>query len=793
MNPLKKTARFLAAILLAAPLLALAAAYAWLARSLPVLDGERTVVNLASPVTVGQDRFGIPAVSAGSRFDAARAIGYLTARDRLFQMDLMRRKTAGRLAEIFGEKALPSDRRARILGYGRTAGKILAALPEPHRRCLKAYSEGVNSYLRQASALPFEFDVLGYRPEAWRSEDSLLVILGMFENLTAHAENSERMVTVMAQTLPPEVVKFLTPGDDAYTQALRPSGSDPGPAPPMPIAAMSRLLAQGKTDARRLVSADLPETLAGSNAWAVAGRKTADGRAILANDMHLGLGVPNIWYRIEVHYPGVDAAGVILPGTPFIVAGGNRHVAWGMTNLSGDFLDLAQLELNPANPRQYRLGKGWQTFGERPETIRVKGGASVAITVRDTVWGPVSAEPLLGRPVAVRWAALDDRAVNLNIADLEQAATLARALEIARGAGGPQLNVILADENGHVAWTLTGKIPNRFGNDGLVSRSWAGGAVGWQGYIAPEKLPVIVDPPQGYVISANDRRFGGAKPFVIGHEFANGFRAYRINQWLAHESLSSELSLFGLQQDTDTEFYRYYQQLALQALTAEMLAKKPELKAVRDYLLHWNGRADTASLGLPVLVEFRRRLIDSVFTPFLTACARADNSFVYSWSYIDTPLQRILTEQPLSLLPDSEYRNWQEFIGAKVADAAAAVKGRHAGTDWPDLTWSLENQIRHVHPFSRVAPLLAELLDRARLPVAGCGGYCVRVAGPSFGASERLVVSPNHFEDAILHMPGGQSGHPLSPFYNDQQPFWLAGIPLPLTSGKAEHTLTLKP
>jgi penicillin amidase len=791
MNRYQKIALFPLLIITGALLIALALGYIGLARSLPVLDGEQTVVNLSKPAEVVQDRFGIPSVNANTRLDAARIIGYLTARDRLFQMDLMRRKTGGRLAEIFGEIALPSDSRARILGYARIARQIVLKLSDSERRYLKAYAVGVNSYLQQARALPFEFALLRYRPEAWTMQDSLLVVLGMFDTLTGHAEDSERMLTIMAETLPAEVVRFLTPDIDPYTDALLHNTPSARPEQPVPTAAMSQLLAGQEKSSRHLAAADSLETLAGSNAWAVAGSKTSDGRAILANDMHLSLSVPNIWYRVEVHYPKVDAAGVLLPGTPFIVAGSNRHIAWGMTNLSGDFIDLVQLELNPSNPKQYRLGANWQDFGERQEKIAIKGGIVKTITVRETVWGPVSDELLLGRPVAVHWVALDADAVDLKIADLERTTSLTAAVNLAKQAGGPQLNVVLADDQGQIAWTITGKIPRRFGNDGLISRSWANNKIGWQGYVEPAKLPDVIDPPEGYVVSANDRRLGYDAPLHIGHQFANGFRAYRISQRLQQESRSSEGSLFNLQQDTETDFYRYYQQLALQVLTAGVIAQQPELADVRNYLLSWNGRADTTSLGLPVLIEFRRQLIDAIFTPFLSPCLQADKNFVYAWTYVDTPLQKILNEQPAALLPASEDRNWQQFIVSRLAFAAKAVKDRHAETAWADLTWGRENKIGHAHPFSRAMPFLSMLLDRPPMPVAGCGGYCVRVAGAHFGASERLVVSPNHLEDGILHMPGGQSGHPLSPFYDDQQAYWLKGLPLPLLAGKAEHKLKL--
>ncbi|WGS87257.1 penicillin acylase family protein [Methylomonas sp. UP202] len=766
--------------------------YWWLARSLPDLDGERRLPGLVAPASIVTDRHGIPLISADSRVDAARVLGYLTARDRLFQMDLMRRKNAGLLAEIFGGMALPSDIQARTYGFSDLAWRVLTKLPQAHRDYLEAYADGVNSYLAQNPVLPFEFDVLSYRPEPWKPEHSLLIVLGMFENLTAWVESGERMLSVMAQTLPVDVVEFLTPDSDRYTDSLMRHALSLRPPKPVPVAALQTLLARRAAATGSLAAAPAL-TLAGSNAWAVAGAKTVDGRAILANDMHLGISVPNIWYRVELDYPKVRAAGLNLPGTPILVVGSNRHVAWGMTNLAGDFLDLVRLEINPDDADQYRVGAEWRAFGERRETISVKGGESKIVTVRETIWGPVARQDLLGRSVAIHWSALDADAVNLEIMALEQSETLSQALDIANRGGGPQLNVLLADDAGHIAWTVTGKIPRRFGGDGAVSRSWADAQTGWRGYLAPGEMPRVIDPPEGYLLSANERRFAADFPVPVGHQFAPGFRAYRINQRLAQMTQPSEWTLFNLQQDTDTEFYAYYQQLALQLLTPEVLAQRPALSGLRDYLLSWNGRADTGSLGLPVLIEFRKQLIDTVFTPFLSACKQADPSFVYAWSYVDTPLQALLNARPAVLLPDPGARSWEAFLLARLEASAAAVASRFPGLPLMELTWGRQNVVGHAHPFSKAVSALADLLDMPRQPLAGCGGYCVRVTGPDFGASERLIVSPNHFQEAILHMPGGQSGHPLSPYYRDQQPYWLAGLPLALTVGRPEHTLLFNP
>ncbi|MFA6051770.1 MAG: penicillin acylase family protein [Methylobacter sp.] len=774
--------------------IAIGGGFWFLHKSMPQLDGTAKLDGLAAEVRVHTDMHGMPVINAANRVDAVRALGYVTARDRLFQMDLMRRKSAGRLAEIFGDAALGNDIKARTYGFYREAKAILAKLPPVHQHYLQSYADGVNSYMAESGKLPFEFKVLGYQPEPWTSEDSLLVVLGMCENLSASEERGERMLSVMEKTLPDAAMRFLTPDTDSYTEQLVKQAGSWRPAQAIPVEALATALnhqLMEKASLAQLVQQS--DLVAGSNAWAVSGKKTWDGRAILANDMHLGISVPNIWYRIELNYGDMHAAGLTLPGTPLLIVGSNRHIAWGATNLSGDFLDLVRLDINPANPDQYRVGGQWQRFDEYPETIVIKGGEAKQVVVKQTRWGPVASQPLLDQPVAIHWVALDADAVNLNLFDMEQGETLEQAVKIVNGSGGPQLNILLADDKGRIAWTLMGRIPKRFGNDGLTSRSWADGSVGWNGYVEPENLPRVIDPPEGILASANDRRLGKNYPHVIGHQFVNGYRAYRITQQLTQMPKIGEWAMFNLQLDTESRFYDFYQQLALNSLTNEVIARQPDLAEVRDYLLAWEGRADVGSLGFALLVEFRKQLIESVFAPFLSASRQADKSFNYAWTYIDTPLQALLKEKPPHILPDAaHYRNWDDFILGQLKYSVQQVQARHPGVALMELNWGVQNKVKQSHPFSKALPVLSDFLDMPDEALPGCA-FCVRAAGPGFGASERLVVAPGHFEDAILHIPGGQSGQPLSPYYRDQQSYWLKGLPLPLAAGKPEHTLLLQP
>lgn len=756
--------------------------------SLPILDGRSEVNSLQEPVVVTRDVYGIPTIAAGSRTDAIRALGYITAQDRLFQMDCLRRSAAGRLAEIFGEAARDNDVRRRTFGLNSTARAIAARLPVDQREVLDAYAEGVNDYLLHKSTLPFEFLLLGYEPDPWKAEDSLLILLEMFHVLSG-TDEEERMKTVMTETLPSEVVAFLVPETDPYTDALlgRPARSSSA-IPVQGLAPLRKSLAQ--MEARKMSLVRFGKSGLGSNAWAVRGVKTADGRSILANDMHLDLTVPNIWYRTQLRYEEVDLTGVAVPGIPIVVAGTNGLVAWGVTNVEGDFLDLVRLEINPANTNEYRTPKGWTRFTTRREVIKVKDVQDFVAEVRETIWGPVSQDDLLSGPVAIRWTAIDPDAVDLGQLAMDRVRSVDEAITVMTRAGGPANNVILADRAGHIAWTYTGKIPLRRGFDGSISLSWADGRMGWSGYVSPGAIPRIIDPPSGFLVSANHRMLAPTSPYVVGHSFANGYRAFRISQRLGAMENIHENDLFELQLDSTTQLYEFYRRLALEALTEAVVQGKTSLVNARQALQGWNGKADAESRGFALVIRFRQMLSRSVFVPFLSSCQERDARFSYDGD-LDTPLRQLLTTQIPELNPDPEhYSTWSAFLLNAVEQTVREVEAEYGAVSLTEMMWGHLNRVRIEHPLSGVLPGLGYLLNMPNEPASGCG-QCVRVMEDGLGASQRLVVSPGHQDEGIQHMPGGQSGHPFSPHYRDQHPYWSHGIALPFLAGTPVHTLTL--
>lgn len=785
--------RSLLSFLLVVVVVTASALYITLYLSLGDKETEGIVDGLTENVWIATDQFGIPTITTVSRLDGFRALGYVTARDRLFQMDLLRRRSAGRLSEIFGDSMVAVDMEQRILGFESVAQETAQRLPVAQREVLEAYAEGINSAMDGMPVAPFEFLVLGYRPERWRIEDSLLIVLSMFQD-QSNSENEERMLSVMEQALPAEVYQFLTPMTEPYSQAVLGeefSADDYR----VPVESLVTLLKQASLLEKQTMIAQPHRMRAASNAWAVAGAKTQDGRAILANDMHTSISVPNIWYRCRLKFGENDIAGASLPGTPLIVAGASRHLAWGMTALVADVLDLVKIQVNPEDHNEYRAFDGWKPFGVRKERIQIKGGTTHELDVKTTIWGPVARKLLIDQPVAIRWTALDADAVNVGLLDIYAAKTLEEGVAIINNTGGPPLNVILADDTGRIAWTTMGRLPLRRGFDGISSRFWSDGSAEWMGYLAPEQLPRIVDPSEGFVVNANNRGVDRNYPFTVGHAFTNGYRAYRITERLQVMDLINEEEMFRLQFDTKAGVYGYYRDIALGVLNSDLLTKRPELQEMRHYLEQWDGYANDESQGLAMLIQFRMALAQALLDPILHACRMLDKKFEYGWVHLDIPLQALLREKNLELLSDQEsmrYSDWDAFLLTVLEQTAQKLMIKHSVKSLTALTWGKVNIANYVHPLSHGIPTMKFLLNLPRDSLPGCD-FCIRVNDESFGATERLVISPGHWEDGILHIPGGQSGHPLSKHYSDQHRYWVNGQPIRFASEAYQRALKLTP
>ncbi|MFO7915303.1 MAG: penicillin acylase family protein, partial [Candidatus Krumholzibacteriales bacterium] len=479
--------------------------------SLPRLAGERRVEGLISEVTVTRDSLGVVDIQAENRLDAAFALGYLHAQDRFFQMDLQRRNAAGELAELLGPALLSTDRAYRIHRFRKISQKLIEGLSRERRKLLDAYTAGVNSGMDDLKVRPFEYLILRRKPEPWLAEDTILTIYTMFLDLSLFTYRFEYSCSLADELLPAPLADYLLTRAARWDAPLRDGPPYPSPVPDSTMVDLRKWETAECSTGKSIFtkSSGTP----GSNNWAVAGKLTSHGGALLANDMHLSHGIPNIWYRARISWNDDDSGrsltGVTLPGIPTLITGSNGDIAWGFTNSYVDAADLVRLEVNRSDSTLYRTPDGWEKFRTIREVIEAGGGEADTLLIRQTRWGPVRLEDAAGNPMALRWTAHDTAAVNMNLLELETARNVDEAVAAASRAGIPPQNFVCADRAGDIAWTIAGRIPNRFGWDGRLPVSWADGSCGWNGYLSPEQQPAIVRPPGGLLWTANNRVAGG--------------------------------------------------------------------------------------------------------------------------------------------------------------------------------------------------------------------------------------------------------------------------------------------
>ncbi len=755
--------------------------------SLPQLEGEAVVAGLAADVTIDRDDLGVPTIRGESRVDVARALGFIHAQERFFQMDLLRRKGAGELSELFGAATLEADRAARLHGFRAVAQQVVESLPQEHRRILQAYTAGVNAGLAALDRPPFEYILLRLEPELWLEEESFLVVYAMYFELNDETGSRESANGLLADLIDPELAAFLVPGGTSWDAAL-----DGGTMEVLPLP--GTITADGPASSAEVAAGQELASVVGSNNWAVAGSRTADARAILANDMHLGLSLPNTWYRASMEWPAREGlrriTGVTLPGSPALIAGSNSRVAWGFTNSYGDWSDLVILEMDG---EKYLTPDGPRDFEIREETIEVREGEPAVFENRWTIWGPVVDEDHLGRPRALRWIAHSTEGANMGLFEVEEASTLEEAMAAANRSAIPPQNFVCADTTGRIGWTIIGAIPNRQGFSGKVPTSWADGARSWDGWLEPDAYPRIIDPEDGILWTANNRQVSGEFLEILGDGgFDLGARAQQIRDDLLALTAADEEDMLGVQLDDRALFFKRWHDLALATLTDEAVAGHPSRQAVRDLLEDsWTGHASTDSQAYRLARAFRIETFELVYGRILASLSEADERFsIYRFVQWEDSLWRMVTERPATLLwPDDA--SWKEVL-LTAMDNANEYFSTEIGPD-PELwTWGDRNTVVIQHPISLAVPQLAGWLDMAPVELPG-DSMMPRVQSPRFGASERFAVSPGREEDGYFHMPGGQSGHPLSPFYRAGHEAWINGEPTPFLPGETMTTLTLVP
>lgn len=760
-------------------------AYLVLYLSQPQYEGELEYTGLSSAITIERDALGTASIKAANRNDLAFALGWIHAQERFFQMDMLRRNSAGELSEIVGEVTLEKDKEVRRHRFRARAQQILNRLNKKERSILQSYARGVNEGYQALTIPPFEYWLLNAQPEPWQEEDSILVVYSMYLQLQPSTVEREKVLQLGHQSLSNDLYRFLVPDGTSFDSAIDFSRLE---LPPMPEKVVLPDLNQPIE--REPDPVDI-EQAPGSNNFAIGRSRTAEAKAIVASDMHLGHGVPNIWFKAILEYSQhsetIEMAGVTLPGTPLLIAGTNQKIAWSFTNSYGDYYDAIPVKLHPENPSIYSWNDAWYEFNYFKETVSVKSGETQSITVKETIFGPVL-EETEDTAWSYLWVAHSPRAINLELLKLETAHSIREALDIANRVAIPAQNFVAGDHNGRIGWTIIGAMPRRIETDNpLTTLSHTEGKINW---LSPDEYPRVLDPESDVLWTANGRILGHEGLKAIGNGgYALGVRGKLIRDKLVKLKKATEQDLLAIQLDTDAELYLRWKEHLLTVLDQSALTSEQH-KEFKQLVQDWNGKATVDQAGFTLIRAYRFKLRELLLDPLTTLMhPDAKYSFAYYSKQYEYPLWQIVLNQPQGFLPQ-DYQDYSSLF----LDAVDAVIEQYTAGNEPlaDQVWGKYNTINIQHPLSRAVPLLSWLLDRPKIPLPG-EAHSPRVQGKTFGASQRMVISPGEKDKAIFHMPGGQSGHPLSPFYDEGFSDWVNGRPTPLWAQEAEYQLTLKP
>jgi len=794
--------------LLLIALVAVTAGVLWLhsaaKAALPVLDGDvRLAVSntsgISAPVTVRRDQHGVPHIDAASQDDLFLAQGYVTAQDRLWQMDAFRRNASGELAEILGASMTKHDMAQRVFQYRGTAQRIYDHLTADERARYDAYARGVNLFIAQnQGSLPPEFRLLHYGPKPWTGVDSISVGMLMVDMLDSRWNVKLARERISAKLHSPKLESDLYPvgswRDHPPTGVLL-DLSQPHPVPPSTIDEDDDRSETGvapNEDLRRLREllgwSACEDCSAGSNNWVIAGKHTASGKPLLSNDMHLGLNEPNIWYIADLRAPGFHAAGVTLPGFPFVVAGHNEHVAWGFTALYGDTQDLYVEKLDGKGNYQDPDGS-WMPLGVDHEVIHVRGSKDVALDVQSTSHGPLL-NPIFKtetRPIALKWTLYD---ASLNSIPLYAMNTASNWTEFSTALGQwcwPTQNIVYSDDQGHIAYHAIGKIPLR--PAGLQGVPIQNGSHEWQGYIPFESLPSSVDPPSGFLATANSRVTTDAAPFPLTLDWAEPYRAERIYKLLqGREQLRPE-DMLAVQTDVYSELDQEMGHRFAYAIDHAAGQNDDRLRNAADLMRSWDGRLTEDSAAASLVAQTRRAIWPLILEPKL-----GNDAADYTWPESAFAEEEIVMHgSPEWLAPG--YKDWDSLLTDAVR---RALKDGNAPADLSKWGYGSWHVIEIDHPLSQFLPIVGRLANTGPLALSG-DTTTVKQVSRSFAPSQRFTMDWSNIDGSTENIVLGESGNPFSAYYRDQWKDYYGGttFALPFTpaavSAQTVHTLRLLP
>ena len=781
--------------------------------SLPTLDGTIKLPGLSAPVMVRRDDHGVPHIEAASQDDMLFAQGYVTAQDRLWQMDMLRRNAAGELAEILGPSLVEHDKAERVFQFRNVAQRVYSSLPDADRHRYEQYAAGVNLFLQQSQGhYPSEFRFLHYRPRAWSGVDSILIGLNMVQSLDNHfgAKLSREHVTALLNN--PKLAADLYPTGSWRDQPPTAAVSDmtqPHPAPPaddddddqtqtqLNPAGLLRVHAFEDTHAINRINplAGMPGCMGcvpGSNNWVISGKHTASGKPLLSNDMHLGLTVPNIWYMADLKAPGFHTAGVTLPGMPLVIAGHNDHVAWGFTALYGDVQDLYVEKLDGKG--NYAGLKGeWLPLAHARETIHVRFGKDVNLDVQLTAHGPLL-NPIFkkeSRPIAIRWTLYDPAIAAIPLYEINTAADWQHFSNALAAWCWPTQNVVYADDGGHIAYHAVGKVPLR--PAGLMGVPITDAEHEWQGYIPFDDLPFSVDPPSGLLATSNARVTPNDTKFPLTLEWPDPYRAERVYMDLrGRDNLKREDMLA-----VETDIYSGVdQELAHRFAYAidHTAGVDARLKQAADLLRSWDGRVSVDAAAASIVYRTRQ-----AFWPLILEPKLGHDADQYDWAESNFAEEEIIMHGSASTTPSpwlaANYKDWDALLTEAVRRGLALGKAPADLSHWNYGSWHV---VDLEHPIYQLMPVIKGWSGTGEQPLSG-DTTTIKQVGRAFGPSQRFTMDWSAPDDSTENIVLGESGDPLSPWFRDQWAAWYGGTTFPLpfsvtaVVGQTTHTLQLVP
>jgi penicillin amidase len=719
-------------------LLGLAAIY-WIAyRPLPQTTGE-IQAPVSGPASIQRDALGVPHIAAATWEDAVFLQGFVTAQDRLWQMDVLRRLAAGELSEVLGKVTLELDRDALHLRMRRRAEEYALGLPPADRAVYEAYARGVNYFIEtHRGRLPVEFTLLRYSPRPWTVADGVLCGLQMYRNLTTTWREELQKMKMRAAGDPAKV-------DSLFTTRI---GTEYQP---------------------------------GSNAWAISGRHTASGKPILANDPHLEFSIPSTWHQVHLQAPGLNVIGVSLPGVPCVIIGHNQRIAWGVTNLGFDVEDLYAEKLDPQTGRYLFRGQ-WEQARRESQPIPMKGQAPVQFEQWVTGHGPVILSEG-GQSYALRWAAAEPGAYQFPFLDINRAREWREFRAALSRFPGPGQNFVYADVDGNIGYQATGKLPIRANYSGDTPADGSSGDSEWQGFIPFDQLPSFYNPSRGWIITANQNPFPENYPYRVDGDFAPPYRSLEIRSLLTRRDGWKPAEMLDVEKDVYSAFAH---SLARAVVTAFDQARpaRPDLQNAIALLRSWNGQMEKQTPA-PLLItlvyrELRKMVVNAAWP--------GQDADLYSMQMAPAVVEKIL---------ESKASGWfQEPNQALLSALAAGLETgkRIQGDDLNRWDYGKYNELTIRHPVGDQLPLLRNYFNVGPMEMSG-SSTTIKQTTARLGPSMRFIADLSDWDQSLNNITIGESGQILSRHYKDQWDAYYGARSFRMQFGQVEakETLTVVP